>query len=275
MSEQSYLNILHELRHKAPRSSNRTGVDTVSVFGRQIRFDLQEGFPLLTTKKVSLRFVAEELFWFLRGETNISTLKCSIWDEWATETGDLGPIYGEQWVNWLDRDGKGQLDRLVEGLRVRPNSRRHILSAWNVADLSDEGLSPQENVELNRMALAPCHVMSQYTVRDGRLSCMLTQRSADWFLGAPYNIASYALLTHLLAKVCGYEVGELVYSLGDVHLYVNHFDVADEQLSRAWKARPVPWLRIEGVKKLREYEWGDVVLEGYDPHPAIKAEVAI
>jgi thymidylate synthase len=230
---------------------------------------------------VHFKSLAEELMWFLRGESNATSLQnkgVSIWDEWTADNGDLGPVYGKQWRNWTDPssgEAHDQIAVLLDGLKHRPHSRRHILSAWNVADLPDERLSPQENVRQGKMALAPCHVMYQFYVHDNQLSCMMTQRSADIFLGLPFNVASTALLTHMLAYETGLEVGEVIHSVGDLHLYVNHVDAAQEQLKR--EPRMLPTLRIlprEG-RTLNSYTLDDFQLEGYDPHPAIKAKVAV
>jgi thymidylate synthase len=246
--------------------ADRTGTGTRSVFGWQMRFDLAAGFPLLTTKKLHLRSIIYELLWFLRGETNIAYLKenkVSIWDEWADENGDLGPVYGHQWRHWPGRDGVeiDQIAQLVEGLKKNPDSRRHIVTAWNPADV-------------DRMALPPCHALFQFYVADGRLSCQLYQRSADIFLGVPFNIASYALLTMMVAQVCGYRPGDFVHTLGDAHLYSNHLDQARLQLAR--ELRPLPTMRLNpAVKDLFAFRFEDFTLEGYDPHPHIAAPVAV
>jgi thymidylate synthase len=255
----------HVLDH-GHRKADRTGTGTLSVFGWQMRFDLAEGFPVVTTKKLHLRSIIHELLWFLRGDTNIRYLKdngVSIWDEWADESGDLGPVYGHQWRHWTTADGRevDQIVQLVEGLKKNPDSRRHIVSAWNPGDV-------------NRMALPPCHALFQFYVADGKLSCQLYQRSADIFLGVPFNIASYALLTMMLAQVCGYEPGDFVHTLGDAHLYLNHLEQAKLQLSR--EARPLPKMHINPeVKDLFAFRFEDFHLEGYDPHPHISAPVAV
>jgi len=245
---------------------DRTGVGTRSVFGAQVRYDLQAGFPLLTTKKVHLKSVLYELLWFLRGSTNVRWLQergVTIWDEWADADGELGPVYGAQWRSWPGPDGGSvdQIARLIARLREDPGSRRHIVSAWNPA-------------EVDRMALPPCHALFQFYVSGDRLSCQLYQRSADIFLGVPFNIASYAIFTHMVAMVCGYRVGEFIHTFGDLHLYKNHFDQAKEQLNR--EPRALPKLKIVNVRQeIDEFEYEDFVVEGYDPHPAIKAPIAV
>ncbi|THF63556.1 thymidylate synthase [Pseudothauera nasutitermitis] len=255
----------HVLEH-GHRKTDRTGTGTLSVFGWQMRFDLGEGFPLLTTKKLHTRSIIHELLWFLRGDTNIQYLKdngVSIWDEWADENGDLGPVYGKQWRRWETADGRtvDQIAQLVEGLKNNPDSRRHLVCAWNPG-------------EVGSMALPPCHALFQFYVADGKLSCQLYQRSADIFLGVPFNIASYALFTLMMAQVCGYEPGDFVWTGGDCHLYANHLDQARLQLSR--ELRPLPTLRLNpAVKDLLAFRFEDFTLEGYDPHPHIKAEVAV
>ncbi len=255
----------HVLDHGHVKA-DRTGTGTRSVFGWQMRFDLSEGFPLLTTKKLHLRSIIVELLWFLRGETNIRWLKdnkVSIWDEWADENGDLGPVYGHQWRHWPGRNG-GEIDQiaqLIDGLKKNPDSRRHIVTAWNPADV-------------DRMALPPCHALFQFYVADGRLSCQLYQRSADIFLGVPFNIASYALLTMMIAQVVGLKPGDFVHTLGDAHLYSNHLEQAKLQLSR--EPRPLPTMRINpDVKDIFAFTFEDFTLEGYDPHPHIAAPVAV
>jgi thymidylate synthase len=262
----AYLDLLRHVRDTGTRKSDRTGTGTVSVFGYQMRFDLQQGFPLVTTKKCHLRSIIHELLWFLKGDTNIRYLKengVSIWDEWADDKGELGPIYGYQWRSWPAPDGRhiDQIQRVLDDLNNNPDSRRIIVSAWNVADL-------------DRMALAPCHAFFQFYVADGRLSCQLYQRSADLFLGVPFNVASYALLTLMMAQVTGLKPGDLVHTLGDAHIYLNHFDQVNEQLSREPRALPSMKLNPE-VKDLFAFRFEDFALEGYDPHPAIKAPVAV
>jgi thymidylate synthase len=263
---QQYLDLMRHILEKGTRKGDRTGTGTLSVFGPQLRFDLQAGFPLLTTKKVHLKSIIHELLWFLRGETNIRYLKdngVSIWDEWADEAGELGPVYGYQWRSWPAPDGRhiDQITRVIDDIRRTPDSRRLIVSAWNVSDL-------------DRMALMPCHAFFQFYVADGKLSCQLYQRSADLFLGVPFNIASYALLTMMVAQVCGLKPGEFVHALGDTHLYLNHLDQAREQLTR--QPRKLPVMRINpAVTSIFEFKYEDFTLEAYDPHPAIKAPVAV
>jgi thymidylate synthase len=274
-----YLELMRKVRTTGVRKGDRTGTGTLSIFGHQLRFDLAAGFPLVTTKKVHLKSIIHELLWFLAGDTNIAYLRrngVGIWDEWATARGDLGPIYGAQWRSWPD--GRGghidQLAALIEQLRTRPDSRRLLVSAWNPADLPDEGRSPQDNVAAGRMALAPCHALFQFYVAEGRLSCQLYQRSADIFLGLPFNIASYALLTLMLAQVVGLQPGEFIHTLGDAHLYLNHLEQADLQLSRT--PRPLPRMHLNPeVRDLFGFRFEDFRLEGYDPHPAIAAPIAV
>ena len=263
---QAYLDLLTRVLEDGAEKSDRTGTGTYSVFGHQMRFDLAEGFPLVTTKKIHTRSVFGELLWFLRGETNVKWLNdrgISIWDEWADDNGDLGPVYGHQWRSWPTPDGRhvDQIARLVEGIRTNPDSRRHIVSAWNVADVDD-------------MALPPCHTLFQFYVADGRLSCQLYQRSADVFLGVPFNIASYALLTHMVAQVTGLQVGDFVHTLGDAHLYLDHLEQAELQLTR--EPRPLPTLHLDAsVTALDAFDLEHVSVEGYDPHPGIKAPIAV
>jgi len=261
-----YLDLMkHVLEHGA-RKSDRTGTGTVSVFGAQLRFDLAAGFPLLTTKKVHLKSIIHELLWFLKGDTNTRYLNengVTIWDEWADANGNLGPVYGCQWRSWPTPDGRhiDQVSQLIEQIRKNPDSRRLIVSAWNVADLP-------------KMALLPCHALFQFYVADGRLSCQLYQRSADLFLGVPFNIASYALLTLMVAQVCGLKPGDFVHTFGDTHLYLNHLDQAREQLAR--EPRRLPVMRLNpAVNNLFAYQYRDFTLENYDPHPAIKAPIAV
>jgi thymidylate synthase len=261
-----YLDLLDTILHKGARKGDRTGTGTLSVFGHQMRFDLADGFPAVTTKKLHLKSVVGELIWFLQGSTNVRWLQqqgISIWDEWADPDGELGPVYGHQWRSWPAPDGRriDQIAKVVGSIRTNPDSRRHIVSAWNVA-------------EVEQMALPPCHALFQFYVAEGRLSCQLYQRSADVFLGVPFNIASYALLTHFIAQVTGLEPGEFVHTLGDAHLYLNHVEQAELQVSR--EPRPLPTLRLNPARRqLDEFEIGDVELVGYDPHPAIKAPIAV
>ncbi|MEW9573762.1 thymidylate synthase [Rhodanobacter sp. Si-c] len=262
----AYLDLLRHVLEHGTEKADRTGTGTRSVFGWQMRFDLDDGFPLVTTKKLHLKSIIHELIWFLQGDTNIAYLKehgVSIWDEWADERGNLGPVYGKQWRAWPTADG-GAVDQIrwvVDEIRRNPDSRRLIVSAWNVG-------------ELPKMALMPCHSLFQFYVADGRLSCQLYQRSGDIFLGVPFNIASYALLTHMVAQVCGLGVGDFVHTLGDAHLYSNHVEQARLQLTR--EPRPLPRLVLNpGVRALEDFRYGDVAIEGYAPHPAIKAPVAV
>jgi thymidylate synthase len=264
--EQQYLDLLEELLERGARKSDRTGTGTLSVFGRQMRFPLADSFPLLTTKKLHLKSIIYELLWFLRGDTNVRWLQergVTIWDEWADENGELGPVYGYQWRHWRTPDGReiDQIANLIEGLRKKPESRRHIVSAWNPADVE-------------HMALPPCHALFQFYVAEGRLSCQMYQRSADIFLGVPFNIASYALLTLMVAQVTDLDLGEFVLTLGDAHLYLNHLEQAREQLKRA--PRPFPRMRLNPeVNDLAAFRYDDFTLEGYDPHPAIRAPIAV
>jgi thymidylate synthase len=261
-----YLELMQHVLQHGHRKTDRTGTGTLSVFGWQMRFRLADGFPLLTTKKLHTRSIIHELLWFLQGDTNIRYLKengVSIWDDWADENGDLGPVYGKQWRRWETADGRtvDQIAQLVDGLKHNPDSRRHLVSAWNPGEVND-------------MALPPCHALFQFYVADGKLSCQLYQRSADIFLGVPFNIASYALLTMMMAQVCGYEPGDFVWTGGDCHLYANHLDQARLQLSREPHALPTMRLN-QAVTDLFAFRFEDFTLEGYDPHPHIKAEVAV
>ena len=261
-----YLELMRHVAERGHRKDDRTGTGTLSVFGWQMRFDLAEGFPLLTTKKLHTRSIIHELLWFLRGETNIQYLKdnkVSIWDEWADENGELGPVYGKQWRRWETPDGRSidQIAQLIEALKKNPDSRRHIVSAWNPS-------------EVDRMALPPCHALFQFYVAGGKLSCQLYQRSADIFLGVPFNIASYALFTMMVAQVCGYEPGDFVWTGGDCHLYLNHLEQTQLQLSR--EPRALPTMRINPeVNDIFAFTIDDFTLEGYDPHPHISAPVAV
>jgi thymidylate synthase len=262
----TYLDLLRHVRDRGARKDDRTGTGTLSVFGYQMRFDLAAGFPLLTTKKIHTKSVIHELLWFLKGSTNVAYLRengVTIWDEWADARGELGPIYGYQWRSWPAPDGThiDQITQVVEQIRRNPSSRRLIVSAWNVADIA-------------KMALAPCHALFQFYVADGRLSCQMYQRSADIFLGVPFNTASYALLTLMMAQVTGLKPGELVHTLGDAHLYLNHLEQAEEQLARAPRALPVMKLN-PAVKDLFAFRFEDFALEGYDPAPAIRAPIAV
>ena len=261
-----YLDLLRHVLEHGTEKADRTGTGTRSVFGWQMRFDLREGFPLVTTKKLHLRSIIHELLWFLQGETNIAYLKdnkVSIWDEWADERGELGPVYGKQWRSWEGADGQthDQIAWLIDEIRRNPDSRRLIVSAWNVA-------------ELPKMALMPCHSLFQFYVADGKLSCQLYQRSGDIFLGVPFNIASYALLTHMVAQVCGLQVGDFVHTLGDAHLYSNHYEQAREQLSRTPRALPTLKLNPD-VTDLFGFAFEDIAIHGYAPHPAIRAPVSV
>jgi len=274
-----YLDLLRHVRNLGTDKGDRTGTGTKSVFGYQMRFDLAAGFPLVTTKKVHLKSIIHELLWFLKGETNIGYLKengVSIWNEWATEEGELGPVYGYQWRSWPTPSGGAidQIAEVVEQIRTRPNSRRLIVSAWNPAQLPDESRSPQDNAAEGLMALAPCHALFQFYVADGKLSCQLYQRSADIFLGVPFNIASYALLTMMVAQVTGLAPGDFVHTLGDAHLYMNHLEQADLQLSRP--TLPLPEMTINPeVKNIFDFKYEDFQLENYQSHPHISAPIAV
>jgi thymidylate synthase len=261
-----YLDLMRLVRERGARKGDRTGTGTLSVFGHQMRFDLQAGFPALTTKTVHLRSIIHELLWFLAGDTNVRYLKdngVSIWDEWADERGELGPVYGRQWRSWRTPDGRSidQMSVLLRGLRENPDSRRHVVSAWNVADIE-------------HMALPPCHLLFQFYVAHGRLSCQLYQRSADVFLGVPFNIASYALLTLMVAQVSGYQPGEFIHTFGDAHLYLNHLEQADLQLAREPRALPRMHLNPD-VRDLFAFRYEDFRVEGYQPHPRIAAPIAV
>ncbi|HEX8169434.1 MAG TPA: thymidylate synthase [Thermoanaerobaculia bacterium] len=263
---QQYLELMQTILDRGAKKTDRTGTGTLSIFGHQMRFDLEDGFPLLTTKKLHLRSIIYELLWFLAGDTNVRWLnenKVTIWDEWADASGELGPVYGYQWRSWPAADGRhiDQITNVIEEIRRNPDSRRLVVSAWNVG-------------ELEKMALQPCHVLFQFYVADGRLSCQMYQRSADVFLGVPFNIASYALLTMMVAQVCELRPGTFVHTLGDAHLYLNHLEQAREQLTRA--PRPLPSMRLNPeVRSIFDFKFSDFTLESYDPHPSIKAPIAV
>lgn len=274
-----YLELMRHVRDNGTKKEDRTGTGTVSVFGYQMRFNLQEGFPLVTTKKCHLRSIIHELLWFLQGDTNIKYLKengVSIWDGWATDEGDLGPVYGSQWRSWTGSNGEviDQIKDVVEQIKTNPDSRRLIVSAWNPALLPDTNYSPKENAAMGKQALPPCHTLFQFYVLDGKLSCQLYQRSADIFLGVPFNIASYALLTMMIAQVCDLEVGDFVHTFGDAHLYLNHMEQVEEQLSRAPFAKPQMQINPQ-VKDIFGFKFEDFELVNYECHPHIKAPVAI
>jgi len=268
----------HVLDH-GTQKGDRTGTGTSSVFGYQMRFDLQAGFPLVTTKKTHLKSIIHELLWFLKGDTNTAYLRengVKIWDGWATDDGNLGPVYGHQWRNWPAPNGItiDQISELIKQIKSKPNSRRLIVSAWNVADLPDESISPQDNVKNNKMALPPCHAFFQFYVADGKLSCQLYQRSADIFLGIPFNIASYALLTMMIAQVCNLQPGEFIHTLGDAHLYNNHMEQVSTQLERA--PYPLPSMKLNPeIKNIFDFSYDDFTLEGYECHAGIRAPIAI
>jgi thymidylate synthase len=275
----AYLDLMQHVLDNGTRKGDRTGTGTSSVFGYQMRFDLSKGFPLATTKRVHLKSIIHELLWFLKGDTNTGYLTengVSIWNGWAREDGDLGPVYGYQWRNWPTPDGRhiDQISDLIEQIKSKPNSRRLIVSAWNVSDLPDESISPQANVDNGKMALAPCHAFFQFYVADGKLSCQLYQRSADIFLGVPFNIASYALLTMMIAQVCNLEPGDFVHTFGDAHLYSNHMEQVATQLAR--KPFELPTMTINpDIKNIFDFNYEDFELSNYESHPGIRAPIAI
>ncbi len=276
---QQYLDLMRHVLENGTKKEDRTGTGTISVFGYQMRFDLAKGFPLVTTKKCHLRSIIHELLWFLKGETNIQYLKennVSIWDEWATDEGELGPVYGKQWRSWEGTDGQvvDQISKLIEQIKTNPDSRRLLISAWNPTVLPDTTFSPKENAANGRQALPPCHTLFQFYVIENKLSCQLYQRSGDVFLGVPFNIASYALLTMMVAQVCDLELGDFVHTFGDAHLYSNHMEQTKEQLSR--KPYPLPQMKLNPeIKSIFDFQIDDFELVGYQSHPHIKAPVAI
>lgn len=271
-----YLDLLEHVLDKGVEKSDRTGTGTISVFGYQMRFNLQQGFPVMTTKKLHLRSIIHELLWFLQGDTNIKYLnenKVSIWNEWADENGDLGPVYGAQWRNW-NNDGIDQISEVIKLIKTNPDSRRMIVAAWNPSVLPEPGKSFAENVAHGRAALPPCHAFFQFYVADGKLSCQMYQRSCDIFLGVPFNIASYALLTQMMAKVTGLEAGEFIHTLGDAHIYLNHINQVNLQLTR--EPFPLPTMKINPkVKSIFDFKFEDFVLEGYQSHPHIRGEISV
>ncbi len=273
---QVYKDLLNHILTKGYSKDDRTGTGTISIFGYQFRCNLQEGFPLLTTKRIHLKSVIYELLWFLKGDTNIHYLTengVRIWNEWADEKGDLGPVYGAQWRNW-NNEGIDQIASVVQTLKTNPDSRRMVVSAWNPSVLPDTSVSFSENVAQHKVALPPCHALFQFYVVEGKLSCQLYQRSADAFLGVPFNIASYALLTMMLAHVCDLQVGEFIHSFGDLHIYKNHLEQVELQLSR--EPRPLPQMKLNpDVKDIFSFTYSDFVLEGYDPYPSIKGQVSV
>lgn len=271
-----YLDLVNHILENGNEKADRTGTGTKSVFGHQMRFDLNKGFPMVTTKKLHLKSIVHELLWFLKGDTNIHYLQengVRIWNEWADKHGDLGPVYGHQWRNWNDEE-IDQISEIVKTLKINPNSRRMLVSAWNPSVLPDSSKSFSENVANGKAALPPCHAFFQFYIADGKLSCQLYQRSADVFLGVPFNIASYALFTMMMAQVCGYEAGDFIHTFGDAHIYSNHLEQVKLQLSR--KPRPLPVMRINpDVKDIFGFKFDDFKLENYDPHPPIKGKVAV
>lgn len=274
-----YHDLLKHVLESGTDKEDRTGTGTRSVFGYQMRFDLQEGFPLLTTKKIHTKSLVHELLWFLKGDTNVKYLQDNgvrIWNEWATENGDLGPVYGKQWRAWVKPNGEtiDQISEVIRMIKEKPNSRRLIVSAWNPADLPDESLSPQQNVKVGKMALAPCHTFFQFYVSKGKLSCQLYQRSCDVFLGLGFNLPSYSLLVHMIAQQCGLDVGDFIWTGGDVHIYKNHFEQVQLQLTREPHALPKLVIKRK-PESIFDYKFEDFEVVGYDPHPAIKAPISI
>jgi len=271
-----YLDLVKHVLENGNEKGDRTGTGTKSVFGYQMRFDLSEGFPMVTTKKLHLKSIIHELLWFLKGDTNINYLTengVKIWNSWADENGDLGPVYGHQWRNWND-DEIDQIKEVIQALKTNPNSRRMLVSAWNPSVLPDTTTSFSENVANGKAALPPCHAFFQFYVADGKLSCQLYQRSADIFLGVPFNIASYALLTMMMAQVCGYQAGDFIHTFGDAHIYSNHYEQLELQMSR--EPRPLPKMKINPeVKDIFDFKFEDFTLEDYNPHPHIKGAVAV
>ncbi len=271
-----YLELINKVLDEGVRKTDRTGTGTLSIFGPQLRFNLQEGFPAVTTKKLHLRSIIHELLWFLRGDTNIKYLtdnKVSIWNEWADEKGDLGPVYGAQWRNW-NNEGIDQISMVIESIKHHPDSRRHIVAAWNPSVLPDTNRTFAQNVAQGKAALPPCHAWFQFYVANGKLSCQMYQRSADIFLGVPFNIASYALLTMMMAQVTDLVAGEFILTFGDAHIYINHLEQVRLQLRR--QPRPLPTMKLNpNVKSIFEFTYDDFKLEGYDPHPHIKGEIAV
>jgi thymidylate synthase len=273
---QQYLDLIRHIQHHGSNKTDRTGTGTKSVFGYQMRFDLSEGFPLVTTKKIHVKSVVHELLWFLKGDTNIQYLQDNgvrIWNEWADDKGNLGPVYGHQWRNW-NSEGIDQIQEVIKTLKTNPDSRRMLVTAWNPSVLPDTSVSFAENVANNKAALPPCHAFFQFYVADGKLSCQLYQRSADVFLGVPFNIASYALLTMMVAQVCGYQAGDFIHTFGDTHIYTNHQEQIATQLERTPK--PLPQMKLNAeIKDLLEFSYDDFELIGYDPHPLIRGKVAV
>ena len=271
-----YLDLLKHIKENGVEKKDRTGTGTISVFGYQMRFNLQDGFPLVTTKKLHLRSIIHELIWFINGETNIKYLKdngVTIWDEWADENGDLGPIYGHQWRNW-NSDGVDQLNDVINSLKTNPFSRRMIVTAWNPNIIPNSKKSFKENVKDGKAALPPCHAFFQFYISDNKLSCQMYQRSADVFLGVPFNIASYSLLTHMIAQVCGYDPGDFIHTFGDTHIYLNHLEQVELQLTR--EPMPLPILKLnEDVKSIEDFKFEDIEIQNYNSHPSIKGKISV